>query len=197
MGEKRTEKYRDRSHVLLLYPDCEEHVRALKLIERSYDYAYILHDKDKMENGDMKKPHYHVVLRFPNQVWSSKVCKDLGIQENYIEKHRSFPNALMYLIHYNDSDKAQYSVDDVKGSLKTRLIQEISKVDKTESEKIIELLDYIESLAQPITIISFMRYCASMGYWSEYRRSGAIFMRAIDEHNMMFRCNDNDYTTSI
>lgn len=197
MADKRSEKYRDRGHCLLLYPDCEAHVKALQIIERSYDYAYILHDRDIMENGELKKPHYHVLLRFPNATWSTKVCKDLGIQENYIEKPRSFNSALLYLIHFNDTDKTQYSVDEVKGSLKHRLVNEVNKIDKTESEKIIELLDFIDSMAEPITIAGFSRYCASMGYWSEFRRSGGIFMRAIDEHNMMLRGNENDYTESI
>ena len=92
----------------------------------------------------------------------------------------------MYLIHYNDTDKAQYSIDEVKGSLKNRLMQEIAKVDKTEGEKVIELFDFIDSIAEPISYMEFCRYCTSMGYWSEFRRSGAIFLRLLDEHNMRY-----------
>ena len=106
------EKYRSRAHVLLLYPDCESHVEAVKKIEKSYDYAMILHDKDSDENGELKKPHWHIVLRFGQAVWSSAICKELGIEENYIEKPRSFDNALLYLVHFNDSDKYQYNPDD-------------------------------------------------------------------------------------
>ena len=103
-------------------------MEALKKIEASYDYACILHDKDVDEDGVIKKAHYHVVLRFPNQTWSSALAKELGIADNYLEKPRSFDNALMYLIHYNDSDKYQYSIDDVKGTLKKRLKEKLNGV---------------------------------------------------------------------
>lgn len=184
------EKYRDRTHCLLLYPDDESHVKALQIIEHSYDYAMILHDRDIADNGESKKPHYHVLIRFKHATWSSAICSELGIHENYIEKPRSFNNALLYLIHFNDKEKAQYEVDEVKGPLKTRLQQEIAKVDKTENEKVMELFDFIDSLAEPLTVSAFSRYCASMGYWSEFRRSGAIFMRILEEHNQRFY-NDN------
>lgn len=51
----KTEKYRARVHMLLLYPDCESHVKAIEKIKQSYDYAMILHDKDCDENGEVKK----------------------------------------------------------------------------------------------------------------------------------------------
>ena len=189
MAENRSENYRDRIHSILLYPDNEKHNRAYEIITKSYDYASILHDKDIHENGEKKKPHIHVVVRFGQARWASAVCKELGIEENYIEKTRNFVNALMYLIHYNDPDKAQYDICEVNGPLKNRLQQEIAKVDKTESEKVIELFDFIDSIAEPISCMEFCRYCSSMGYWSEFRRSGIIFMRLLEEHNMKYGGN--------
>ena len=116
------EKYRSRVHMLLLYPSDESHVLALEKITLSYDYAYILHNKDIAEDGSIKKHHWHVVLRFNQAVWSSAICKELGIEHNYIENVKRFDNALQYLIHYNDTDKAQYSVDEVFGNLKQKLL---------------------------------------------------------------------------
>jgi len=180
------EKYRDRTHLLMLYPEDKTHMEALKKIEASYDYACILHDKDVDEDGVIKKAHYHVVLRFPNQTWSSALAKELGIADNYLEKPRSFDNALMYLIHYNDSDKYQYSIDDVKGTLKKRLKEKLNGVDKSEGEKVYELIEYIENQDKTISVTMFAKYCASNGYWSEFRRSGAIFCKMIEEHNKRF-----------
>lgn len=186
-------KYRDRCHCLLLYPDDNTHMEALRRIERSYDYAYILHDRDYTEDGEIKKPHYHVLVRFGQARWSSAICTELGIKENYIEKPRNFKNALLYLIHFNDSDKAQYDVNEVKGTLKTRLIQEISKVDKSECEKILEILDHIESYDGCLSMSTLSRHCASNGYWAEFRRSGAIFARVLDEHNLKHKISEESY----
>lgn len=186
-------KYRSRVHMLILYPDNESHCSAMEKIAQSYDYASILHNKDfyledtdKHVKGEIKKEHWHVVLRFNQAVWSSAVCKDLGIEENYIENVRRFDNAIQYLIHYNDTDKAQYSVDEVKGNLKQRLVESINKNEKNEGEKVCELIEYIKSQKSKISISSFASYCASEGYWAEFRRSATIFIRIIDEHNQKF-----------
>ena len=177
------EVYRNRTHLLMLYPEDESHMNALKKIEKSYDYAYILHDKDCDENGNIKKPHYHVVIRFTNQKWNSSVAKELNIAENYLEEPRNFDNALMYLIHFNDEDKYQYNIDDVKGPLKKRLREKINCVDKTEGEKVFDLIDYIENQENIIKVTEFAKYCAINGYWAEFRRSGMIFCKMIEEHN--------------
>lgn len=183
------EKYRDRSHCLLLYPDDPTHVEAMRIIERLFDYASILHDADVTEDGELKKAHWHVVLRFNQPRWSSALAMELGITENYIEKPRSFSNALLYLIHFNDPDKAQYSPDLVKGSLKPRLLKEMAKVDKDEDERAAELIEYIYNCPDRISFTTFADYCAKHGYWSIYRRSAVIFMNLIREHNDMFAEN--------
>lgn len=191
------EKYRSRVHMLLLYPENELHRKAIEKIEQSYDYAMILHNRDcwsaedEKKNpehiaGELKKEHWHVVLRFNQAVWSTAICKELDIEHNYIENVKRFDNAIQYLIHYNDSDKVQYTIEEVKGNLKTKLVESINKVEKSEGEKVIELIDYIEKQDNKITISQFASWCAQNGYWSEFRRSASIFIRILDEHNL--RC---------
>lgn len=187
-------KYRSRTHMVLLYPDNEDHKKALDKIVKSYDHAGILHYKDswtaedEKENserkaGDLKKAHYHIILRFNQATWSSAICKDLGIMEHYIEPVKNFDNALQYLIHYNDDNKAQYEIDDVFGNLKNRLVESINKISKSEGEKVVELIQFIKSFEGRLSISLFARYCAENGYWAEFRRSATIFLKIIDEHN--------------
>lgn len=191
------DKYRSRVHMLLLYPDCESHVKAVEKIKQSYDYAMILHNRDywtaedeksnpEHVSGLVKKEHWHIVLRFNQAVWSSALCKELGIEENYIENVKRFDNAIQYLIHYNDNDKAQYNIDEVSGNLKQKLVESINKVEKSEGEKVIELIDFIEKNDARISIKEFASYCAQQGYWSEFRRSATIFIKIIEEHNSKF-----------
>lgn len=186
------EKYRSRVHALLLYPDCESHAEAIKKIEQSYDYAYILHDKDSDDNGEVKKAHWHVLLRFGQAVWNTAICKELGIEENYIEKPRSFDNALLYLVHFNDSDKFQYDPSEVKGSLSKRLLEKMNAQEKSEGEKVYELISFIRDYDGVLTVTCFAEYCAMNGYWSEFRRSGAIFVNIIKEHNEKYLPKERD-----
>ena len=176
-------KYRSRVHMILLYTDNENHMKAYEIIQKTYDYASIIHNKDVTEDGELKKEHIHVVVRFSQAKWSSAICKELGIDERFIEDVKKFDNALQYLIHYNDKDKAQYDINEVKGNLKSKLIESINKVEKNEGEKVSELIDFIQSNSEPITITDFAKFCALNGYWAEFRRSGAIFCKIIEEHN--------------
>lgn len=194
----KNEKYRDRKHMLLLYPEDATHMEALEKIRQSYDYAAVLHDRDywteedekkdsKHVAGELKKAHYHVVIRTSNPTWSSALCKELGIAENYCEKPRGFESALQYLIHYNDIDKATYDIDEVFGPLKVKLVESINKTEKSEGEKVVELIAFIRDYDGPLKITDFAEYCAKNGYWSEFRRSGAIFCKIIEEHNVPYR----------
>lgn len=180
-------KFRDRKLALLLYPDDPTHCEAMEKIKTSYDYVAILHDKDFTEDGEIKKPHWHVVLRFGNATWNSAVAKDLGIEQNYTEKIRNMNNAILYLIHYNDSDKYQYNIDECFGTLKNKIVQIINADSKTEGEKVVELIDYITSKKSQVSVTEFAVFCANNGYWAEFRRSASILCKIIDEHNFKFK----------
>ena len=180
------EKFRNRNFCLVLYPNEDEsHRNAIDKIKKSYDYALINHDSDlkDYETGELKKEHTHVVLHFTNAIWSTKLAKDLGILENYIEECRDLKRALAYLIHYYDNDKYQYDIKNVHGTLKKKLEIVLRNDDKTESEKIIEILNYIDAFEYEILMSDFIRYCAEVGYWDVFRRSYNALYTYIQEHN--------------
>lgn len=108
-----------RSFAGTLYPDSESYdcESLLSTIRSKFiDWAYILHDKDVNENGELKKPHIHWVGRATPRCLSV-VSTFLGLPENDIEVVKNFDNMVMYLIHLNDIDKFQYSPDDVETNL--------------------------------------------------------------------------------
>ena len=187
-------KYRSRVHLILLYPDNSDHLEVLDKITKSYDYAGIVHNRDVWSEedeklnplhkaGELKKEHIHIVLRTQNAVWNTALCKDLGLEDKFCEQVKNIDRSLQYLLHYNEPDKTQYSLDDVFGGLRTKLSESIAKNEKSEGEKVLELLDYIDNFQGQLRISDFARYCASNGYWSEFRRSGSIFLKVIAESN--------------
>lgn len=191
------EKYRARVHMLMLYPDNESHLEAIDKITKSYDYAGVKHDRDrwteedekkdpKHKQGELKKEHYHFVLRTSNATWNTALCKELGIEERFCEQVKKFDSALQYLLHYNDKDKAPYEIEEVFGSLKTKLIESINSIEKSEGEKVVELIQFIQNYDGRLRITEFAEYCAKNGYWAEFRRAGAIFNQIIAEHNYDF-----------
>lgn len=185
-----TEKFRDRKFCLLLYPlEDETHKNAIDIVKRSYDYAMITHDSDLDEEGNLKKSHTHLVIRFNNPVWNSALAKDLGIEINYIQKCRSLERSLLYLVHYNEPDKFQYDTRKVQGNLKQKLLNYIKNSGKDESEKVLDLLDYIDNYVGCLDEQDFVRYVATNGMYDIYRRSTVTFIRALQKHNEPYeRC---------
>lgn len=178
--------YRSRKHCLLLYPEDSTHIQAIEKIKSNYEYALIVHDKDVDEDGNLKKAHFHVILEFSYAKWQHALADDLGITSNYIQQCRNFENALEYLIHYNDENKFQYEIENVTGTLKTKLIKSLKNNSLTEEERVIDLFDFIENSKRPISVTEFARYCSSVGKWDIFRRSSLIFIKMIEEHNVSF-----------
>lgn len=94
----------------VLYPDSQSYDCDSALAElprRFSEWAYILHDRDTLDDGSPKKAHIHWVGRGDARSVSA-VAHFLGVRENDIEIGKNFTALLQYLIHQNDPDKAQY-----------------------------------------------------------------------------------------
>ena len=179
-------KFRARTFCLVLYMEDESHKKAIEKIKQSYDYAMICHDKDTDENGSVKKEHYHIVIQFKNAKWNTALAEELEIPENYIEEARNIKRALLYLVHFYDDDKYQYPLDDVQGSLKKKLEQYLNGEGKSESEKVLEILEEIDKTDNYIHFQAFVRHIAKIGYWDVYRRASSIINHYIDIHNQNY-----------
>lgn len=181
------EKFRSRKMCLLLYPNEDiTHKKAFEYIKNNYDCAYITHDKDYNEVGEIKKSHIHIVISFPNAKWNTAIAEEIGITPNYIQSIKNYEKCLEYLIHYNDDTKHQYSIDEVNGNLKKNLLKFIVNDSKDENDKTIDLLDFIDNSNDYISITSFMRYCASIGMYDVARRSQTFYLQALKEHNLPY-----------
>lgn len=173
----------NRNFTLLLYPEEDKtHLEALEKIKKNYDYAYITHDKDITEDGEIKKSHMHVVVKVgSNPRWKSAVATELNIKENYIEGC-NLEKQLKYLIHYDNKDKYQYEVTDVKGTLKKRLVNIINKEEKTEEERAGEILNFIKN-QKKINIYELTEWTIENGLYETLRRSQTLFIKILEVRN--------------
>ena len=182
------EKFRSRRFCLLLYTsEDESHIKALEYIKNNYEnYAFIIHDKDLNNDGELKKPHTHIVLEFNNARWSSSIAEELGILPNYLQNCNNFEKALDYLIHFNDDTKYQYSIDEVKGNLKKQLIKSINSFGKDENEVVKDIINIIKNTNDIIELEEFAINMCNSGYYSYFRRSLSLFYKIIENHNNKF-----------
>ena len=181
------DSYRSRKHCFLLYPDDASHVNALKHIERYYNYAYILHDKDTDKEGKLKKEHWHVVVQCQNATYNTAFAKELKIAVNYIQECRNYDAALQYLIHWNEETKYRYDFTEVKGPLKKKLAKILEEEIVPEDQKVTDLITYIISYPGYLSASQLALAACSMDKWSVFRRASSLFLRILDDHNEEYR----------
>lgn len=185
------EKIRSRLWCVLLYPEDETHAAALELIRQSFNYVGILHDKDtwtdsdELENpehkaGTLKKPHYHIILKFTQARWNTAIVDDLGIAVNYLEQCRSFDSAAVYLVHDGLADKYQYDSESLEGPLVPAVMKLLAPAD--ENGRVLELMKLIQSMGY-IEYESLVIKACENGMYADVRRMGYILSRIIDSHN--------------
>ena len=106
---------RKRCFATILYTEsCVPDV--IQKIETLHIPAFLspLHDKDLKEDGEVKKPHYHLMFIFQGKKSKEQVQKIFqGLGGVGCEVIESKIGMARYLCHLDDPDKAQYLPDDV------------------------------------------------------------------------------------
>lgn len=186
MGVGKARPQQDYKFLGVLYPDAQDYNCSCVLQEiQSYftDYAYILHDKDKNQDGTLKKAHIHWIgikkteTGRESYITVDTVASVLGIAQNYIERAKSLKSSIRYLIHADDDDKEPYDLQDIVSNISVvKYFKEYREAVK--SCKISEYI--IHSQATEVTQI--IPWVFEMGLYSEFRRGYAIWHTLIREN---------------
>lgn len=138
-------------------------------------YAYILHDKDVNENGNLKPAHWHIMLQFNNAQDSKYICKWFGIEEQYVCKSKSgrFNSMLYYLTHANAPGKYQYSSSEVTANFDYE-----NFIEKADNQQELEVIFHLindgvrreYNYTDYISPQTYIRYKDKIKTALEYRR---------------------------
>lgn len=181
---------KSRAFLGVLYPDAENYdcqdVLA-RLADVFTEWAYVLHDADTDENGELKKAHYHWIGKLDSPALLSTVCggRKLGIPENGVEYCKNWKYSVRYLIHKDDPEKFQYSPDSVTHNID---LQSILAGRQAEVVAVKAIRQYIKD-THCVSTEQLLDFCLDNGYWSEYRRSFAIWaclMREVKERKIEY-----------
>ena len=120
-------KERVNCFTLVLYPEDDtlqfdtmfEIVKSTSFY--SCKYYYVLHDRDVNDKtGEIKKAHYHLLIKLDNAISIEKIIKALvnerGTQEaieNDFSIVKSFKGMVRYLIHKDNPEKVEYKLEEV------------------------------------------------------------------------------------
>lgn len=142
-------KDRYRLFSIILYEESESYNTkdVLFNIKSNKYYAYILHNKDINELGEFKKPHYHIIIKLDNACTIDALSKKLGLAPNYIQNIRNERAYIRYLLHFDDAEKHQYTMEEISCSrLYQRKISKSFEDAETEEQILCNINTFISDL---------------------------------------------------
>lgn len=173
---------RTRNWTCIIYPDSapENWVDILNDMHIEFIVSP-LHDMDRNATGELKKPHWHVMLMFGG-VKSYEQVKEITEKINATIPERVLNAKAMvrYMAHLDNPDKAQYKIEDIRAyggvdlqellrpstsersSERYTLIKEM--IDFVREHNIIELQDLIDYAIQERYDDWFPLLCDSCTY---------------------------------
>lgn len=184
------EEIRNRKFTGILYPDCERHIPIIEWLKKNkYNSIAILHDRDVYEIGDLvgqnKKAHYHFIVDFKNARYLTGVAKEMGLELYELEPVDNYRSCLRYLIHLDHPNKAQYIDTECFGSLYKDFLKAIENL--SEDDKIIKIIDFIESQKEIMTTSKLIRWCCNNNCYDVCRRSATFIRDVLRERNEYIR----------
>lgn len=104
--------YRVTSLFIRTYSELDT-IRAFLRDTQASHFAYIYHDKDLTEDGNLKEPHYHVIIHWDFQVAVYALRKYFVEQQTFIQPVFNKRSSFAYLTHANSPEKTRYNDVDV------------------------------------------------------------------------------------
>lgn len=118
--------------------------------QKSYKWAFIIHDLDKLENGELKPAHVHLIVQNPNGInmGSFKAITEDENLNNYEYLQSRFKASELYIIHDTQKAKEDNKVayDEQSVIANYDYVSQIKKYRKTrqKEEKKKESSSYID-----------------------------------------------------
>lgn len=113
--DKKRDNKRTKNWATIVYPESAPK-NWIDILEEEHIPALIspLHDKDLDKNGNLKKPHHHVILMFDGLKTEEQAKETFALIGGVgTEKIKSLKSYTRYLCHLDNTKKAQYDPNDI------------------------------------------------------------------------------------
>lgn len=188
-----------RNFRVLLYEEDENTKEILDKLKNYDNYEYILHNKDVYTDeftdkdgnihaqGELVKPHYHIVIAQKNGKFTHTLANELGIDVNKVLPCNKLKDDLIYLVHGYDNDystsKYEYDINELKGTLTDKIKKWLSLKDLTTDDKALNIVSIIEDYKGFIRYSDIIKLICSNNLYSDFIRGFQLFKIIIEEHN--------------
>lgn len=180
----------------VLYPEDPTHEMFVKqlLPASDFDYAYVLHDQDVSDLGEVLKPHYQIAIHSgPFARTRSSVLKALNVPDRmqhcfyascYGEKY------LLYLTHRDEAslrneNKHIYDLTQIEGTEKLKnkaIVLSANNVEiRSHAEMMNEILAYFDSCSSAPTYLDFMHFLVDNALDKEARAWSGMWIKMVND----------------
>ena len=132
-------------------------------------YYSIIHDKDILDNGELKTPHIHLLVELVSRQRKSTIlnrmskCVNIPLECISVDECRNISKSAQYLIHLNNKEKYQYNKEDISTNDEERLKYLLMSDEKTDltTDELFDIVDNarnVRELIKKIGISCYMKY---------------------------------------
>lgn len=159
--------------------------------ERFNLFAFILHDKDLLDDNSPKTNHIHLIGIYKNNRQRlSTILNDLSVHLSIsemaisIDKMNDINGSMQYLLHRNNPQKYQYDIGAIMSNLQ---IEELNTYMQRESNTLSTsgLLDIIRNSQSKIEVYESI----GLEYYRQYRQVINDLWFEIHEKATLFACS--------
>lgn len=152
----------------VLYPDsesynCENLISELASQHITFAVSPI-HDKDLKEDGSPKKPHFHLLVAYPNATTLNnfkslfEICGMQKSDLHMIEFCNSGVGYYRYLTHKDNPEKAQYEDSEIRiFNDYNGIFEKFQKTEKDKTNNLIRIFQIVDEL-DTVSFHSLMQY---------------------------------------
>ena len=186
MGRNRVKQFdrdkdKTRNFELIVYPDSTAYdsEQLLALLPSKFDkWAYILHDRDTDNTGELIKAHYHVYGARSSPVLLSTIANAFSFPVNDIRPVFNWNGAIQYATHVNDPDKYLYRSSDITSNFDH---YKLFKSQRDDSEDATAIFEYI-AYTRCVNFTKLTQWALENGYWASFRRGQSIWKELLWEN---------------
>ena len=171
-----------RTFQFVAYPESMPDDVNLAIAKFNLDKAaYILHDSDFDDEGNLKKPHYHIYIKCKNPCRVSTVADRFGIKYNQILAYNKIdtPDMIDYWLHENDEKKTLYEPDKIQTFGCTVGDLRKGKSVKQKEDEVAMVRKCMQIVKEMISEGNYDNFelierCCAAGCYPAYRRDSSI-----------------------
>ena len=176
-------KRKTRAWTFELYKDsCNPEWEQI-MIESHVQFAYAYHDKDKLPNGETKKPHYHVIEYYEGPTTYNvalELANRVGCANGIIQPVSSVRGMVRYFTHKDNPDKYQYNDDivQVRNGFDIDSFIELTATQKKEYKKVIQRIIGEKDIEEYCDLMDFLLYETDIDYLYDVASTNTYYFKA-------------------